>query len=80
VNALLLILASIAAIGGLVCFVIILIDIFQDEIWKGILALLCGLYFLWYAVFDFEHEYKWPLVLGALGGGSIAGGILSLMR
>lgn len=73
-----LILALLFGIAGLVGTIIILIDMFQDEIWKGILGLLCGLYLLYYAIFDFEHENKWLIVLLAIGGNVIAAGILRL--
>ncbi len=54
-------------LGGLFCTVIILIDAFQDAIWKGIVALLCCfLYYLYYALFEFEHQNKWAIVLGSL--------------
>lgn len=75
-----MILSALAAIGGFVCGIIILINAFQDEIWKGVLCLLCGLYGVYYALFEFEHENKWLIVIGALGGGSIAAGLSSLAK
>jgi hypothetical protein len=57
---------------------VILIDAFQDALWKGLVCLLCGLYFLYYAIFEVEHENKLLLVLLSLGGSAIAAGILSL--
>jgi hypothetical protein len=71
-EALLLILAFAAGIGGLVCGVIILIDAFQDEIWKGLVSILCGLYLLYYALFEFDSERKWLIIAGWLGGGVIS--------
>ena len=66
-------LAAIAfGIGSLVCTIIILIDMFRDAIWKGIVGLLCGLYFLYYALFEFDHENKWLIVLIALFGGGLS--------
>ena len=73
-----LLLAGVFLIAGLVGWIIILIDMFRDEIWKGILGLLCGLYMLWYAIFEFEHENKWIIILLAVGGNAIAAGILNL--
>lgn len=73
-------LAGIAGILSLVCWVVILIDAFRDEIWKGILFLLCGFYGLYYAIFDFEHDNKWPIVIGAFAGSAIVGGLLGMMR
>jgi hypothetical protein len=71
-----LLLAGVFALAGLIGAVIILIDAFQDEIWKGIVGLLCGLYLLYYGIFEFEHDNKWLIVLLAFGGSTIAGGIL----
>ncbi len=73
-----LILAVVFLLAGLIGWILILIEAFKDEIWKGILGLLCGLYFLYYALFDFEHDDKWLIVLLALGGNAIAAGILRL--
>lgn len=58
---------------SLVCAVIILVHAFQNSVWKGIAGLLCWLYLLYYALFEFEHAYKWPIVLCAIlfGGASV---------
>jgi len=74
-EAIKLILAVLFGIAGLIGSVIILIDAFKDAIWKGIVCLLCGLYFLYYALVEFEHENKWLIVLLSIGGGAIAAGI-----
>jgi len=71
-----IVLALVFAVAGIVGSIIILIEAFKDEIWKGIVCLLCGLYFLYYAIFDFEHENKWLIVLLSLAGSGIAAGIL----
>jgi len=47
----------------LVCFIIILIDAFKNNVWKGAGCLLCSLYALYYAFAEFEHERKWTVVL-----------------
>ena len=36
-------------IVGLVCQIIIWIDAFKNEVWKGLLCFFCGLYALYYA-------------------------------
>jgi hypothetical protein len=64
-------------LASLVCWIIILIDAFQEAVWKGIVALLCGLYMLYYALFEFEHDNKWLIVILALLGGGL-GAILRL--
>lgn len=43
---------------SLVCGIIIIIDAFNDEVWKGIVALLFWPYLLYYAFAEFEHEKK----------------------
>ncbi len=64
-------LGGLLGIVSFVCWLIVLIQAFNDSLWKGILALLCGLYWLYYAIFEFTHEHKWAIVLLAiLGGGS----------
>ena len=70
--------AGLVGIISLICWVLILIEAFQDELWKGFVGLLCGLYLLYYALFEFEHENKWLIVIGAFGGGAIAAGIRGL--
>jgi|CXWL01.1.fsa_nt_gi hypothetical protein len=79
-NILLTILAIVFAIAGVWSSILIIIDMFQDELWKGLVGLLCGLYMLYYALFEFEHESKWIIVLLSLGGSSIAFGLLSMTR
>jgi hypothetical protein len=65
------------ALCGLVCWFVILIDAFKREVWKGLASLLCGLYMLYYAFFEFEHKNKWLIVLGLLFFGSSG---VSLLR
>lgn len=67
-------------IAGIICSIMILIEAFQDEIWKGCLCLLCGFYFLYYAIFDFEHDNKLMLVCISLFGNAIAVGFLAMAR
>ena len=65
-------------IAGAICSLIILIAAFQDEIWKGLVGLLCGLYLLYYALVEFDHEKKWLIVAGSLLGGGIGGALVGL--
>ena len=59
-------------IGCLVCHILILVDAFQDELWKGLLGLLCGFYLLYYAFVEFDHEKKWQIILMWIFGGTLA--------
>ncbi|MBL8060740.1 MAG: hypothetical protein JNK63_08515 [Chthonomonas sp.] len=77
-NILLMILAIVVGIASLWCTILVLIDMFQDEIWKGLVGLLCGLYWLYYAIFEYDHENKWIIVLTALAGGAIASLLMSM--
>ena len=63
-------------IAGAVCSIIVLIHAFQNEIWKGIVSLLCGLYWLYYAIVEFDHQHKWLIVGGALAGSLIGGALI----
>ncbi|HRF59872.1 MAG TPA: hypothetical protein PLH94_08170 [Fimbriimonadaceae bacterium] len=65
-------LAALVGIVSFVCWLVIVIDAFKDSILKGLLCLLCGLYYLWYAFFDFEHDNKWLIVLVSIFGGGLA--------
>ena len=73
-----IILGLILGLASVVCSIIILVAMFKDEIWKGIVGLLCTLYGLYYALFEFDHEYKWPIVLVALFGSGGAFGLIGL--
>ena len=67
--------ALVAAIASFVCWLIILVDAFKDSVIKGLLGLLYTLYLLWYAIFDFEHDNKWQIVILGIFGGGIAAAI-----
>ncbi len=79
-NILLLILGVLAVLVGLGCWIYIVVDAFRDELWKGIVGLLCGFYLLYYMFFEFEDDNKWLFIIGALGGNCVASGIWSQMR
>lgn len=61
------ILGVLLGLGSFVCWVIILVAAFQDELWKGFVCLLCGFYMLYYAAFEYDAENKWLIVFGWLG-------------
>lgn len=75
-----LLLGCLVGLAGIGCWIYTIVEAFRDEIWKGFLTLLCGLYWLYYVFFDFEDDNKWPIVLGAIFGNAIAFGIISLAR
>lgn len=57
---------------GFVCWLIITIDAFKKEIWKGVLCILCGpLFAAYYGFTEFQHEKKMMIV-----GGMIAAYVL----
>ena len=71
-------LGGICYLISFVCSIIILIDAFKNEVWKGIVGLLCGLYLLYYAIVEFQNPNKWAILAGSLLGG-VAGGVLFMM-
>ncbi|MHB0938413.1 MAG: hypothetical protein ACYC6A_18625 [Armatimonadota bacterium] len=66
---------ALLVLAGIVAHIIILIDAFQNEIWKGVVGLFIGLYLLYYAFVEFEHDYKW-LVIAAWFVAPIVGYLL----
>ena len=71
-------------IGGLLilisyyCQILILIGAFKDEVWKGLLGLFCGVYLIYYALFEFDSEDRGRILLGALIPGLIGGALFGL--
>ena len=61
-------LGGLLCIVGIVCWVLLMIDAFRDEIWKGVLSLFCGLYLFYYVVFESDHDQKWLLLAGCVVG------------
>ena len=52
------------------------IDAFKNEVWKGIVGFLCGLYLLYYAIAEYQAANKWLIVGIWLAGGIIGSGIM----
>jgi len=77
---LLLGLCALFEISGLIACIIIWIDAFQDEWWKGLLGVFCFFYLIYYGLCEFEHDYKWPIVCTALGGHGVALACFSMIR
>jgi hypothetical protein len=74
----LFLLAGLCFIASFVATILIVIDAFQDEWWKGLLGFFCGLYLLYYAVVEYSSDKKWLIIATALGG-SIVGGVFMAM-
>lgn len=73
-------LAGLAELAGLICWIVILVHAFQDEFWKGLLFFLCCFYAFYYGLIEFDHQYKWPLVIGMIGGHGIALTLIGMIR
>ena len=63
---------------SLVCTWIVIINAFTNEVWKGLACWLCGLYWIYYALTEFDSDNKTTVLAGAIGGG-IVGYLLILM-
>ena len=74
------VLSLVFGLAGLVCSIIILIDAFEDALWKGLLCLFCGLYGLYFALAEFDHKNKWLIVAGALIFGGLSSGLRFMAR
>ncbi len=64
-------------LASVVCTIIVLIDAFRNEVWKGIVGFLCGLYLLYYAFAEYQGDNKMMLILGMLLGGFVGGGLMA---
>ncbi|MFN3648542.1 MAG: hypothetical protein ACK47B_03085 [Armatimonadota bacterium] len=58
----LIILGGILVLAGAAAWLIILVQAFQNEIWKGIVGLICGFYLLYFAIAEMVHPNKWLLI------------------
>jgi hypothetical protein len=65
------ILGLIFSIVTLVGWVFALIGAFSDELWKGIVGLLCSLYLLYYVAFEYGGDNQ-TTVVGLYVGGTVA--------
>jgi hypothetical protein len=61
-------LALLAVLVCVGCWIAILINAFEDEVWKGIVCFFFWPYTLYFALVEFDHESKWLIVAGWLGG------------
>ena len=72
-SAILLLLAVVLGIVSLICYIIILIDAFQQEVMQGFLCLCCSPYMLYYAFARFDHEKKGLILIVWLVSGALSG-------
>ena len=73
---LLSLLGGLLALAAFAASIFILIDAFKNEIWKGVVGLLCGLYLLYYAIVEFQHDKKWLIIAVAIGGSLLGQGLI----
>lgn len=64
---------------SVICTIIVLIDAFKTSLLKGLLSFFCCIYYVWYALVEFQHENKLLIVLGSFFGGGV-GGVLTFLR
>ena len=53
-------------VGG-VFGIVVLVFAFMDQIWKGIVGLLCGIYLIYWGFAEWQHEKKMLFMLLWLG-------------
>jgi len=71
-------LGYLCSLAAAVCWIIILIDAFKNEIWKGIVGFFCGLYLLYYGIVEFQSPNKLPILLVACLGSAVGGMLIGL--
>ncbi len=69
-------LGGLLSLAATVAAIIILIAAFQDEVWKGIVGLLCGFYLIYWAIAEYQAPNKWLWIGLWLGGGIIGNGLI----
>ena len=67
------ILGYLGYIVSIVCGIIILISAFQQDSTAGLFCLFCSPYMIYFALSDFDHDWKWAIIGGWFGGGVIGG-------
>jgi hypothetical protein len=75
------ILGALFALAGLACYIVVMVYAFQDAIWKGLIMFVpCigGLCWLYYALMEYESDYKAGIVGLAIFGSAIGGAFLRL--
>ena len=60
------VLGSIFILGGFLCFVVLWIEMFRDELWKGFVGILCFFYTIYYAIAESELDSRWILLGGVI--------------
>ena len=69
------ILGYLGYIVSIVCGIMILTSAFQQDSSNGFYCLLCSPYLVYFALSDFDHDWKWAII-GAWFGGGLIGGCL----
>jgi len=59
---------ALLSLAGFVCSIIVIVNAFQNEIWKGFLAIFIPFYILYYTFTDFDHEHRDLIQFGVVIG------------
>lgn len=55
--------------GGCCCVLFVLFHAAMNESWnRSVVWLLTGAGFVYYVIFEFDSQFRWPVVAGAVGG------------
>lgn len=66
------------SLGSFGCMLLVLKEAWEDEVWKALAAFFIPIYLLFYAIAEFDHDYKWWIVAGYLFGGGVGGTLIGL--
>jgi len=54
---------------GVCCFLYVLFHAAMNHAWnRSAMWLLTGAGFVYYVIFEFDTQYRWPVFIGAVGG------------
>lgn len=79
-HVLYLILAILFGLGSFICWLWIVVDAFRLEPWMGLLSIVFPPYLIYYAIEEFDHDYKWQITVGWLLGSIVAGAFFLLSQ
>lgn len=71
VSTILIVLGAGLIIAGLASTFAIIMDAFDNELYRGLLCLVFFPYMIWYAFAEFDHERKWWMVGAWMFGTSL---------
>ena len=61
------------------CSILVIVEAFRDEIWKGVVAIIFPLYLYYYTFVEFEHDRK-ELVLAGVFAAPVLSIVIKMIK